>query len=85
VATYSVEFTEDAATALRKLDRAVARRILVRIDLLAENPYPAQSTQLVGRPGRRGVAGYVVTVNGRVASGSATTGSSTTSTATGSP
>ena len=53
MATYGVEFTEAAEAQLRKLDRAVARRILARLEALAENPYPAQSTPLVGRPGRR--------------------------------
>ncbi len=47
---YQVVFRDDARKAFARLDRAVQRQIGRLIDRLAENPRPAQATQLVGDP-----------------------------------
>jgi mRNA interferase RelE/StbE len=48
--TYSVVFREQASKALQQLDKPVRERLGKVIDRLAENPRPAQATQLVGDP-----------------------------------
>jgi mRNA interferase RelE/StbE len=52
--TYSVVFREQAPKALQQLDKPVRAPVRARIgkviDRLAENPRPAQATQLVGDP-----------------------------------
>lgn len=47
---YAVVFREEASKALKRLDNVVRERLGKVIDRLAENPRPAQGTQLVGDP-----------------------------------
>lgn len=51
--TYEIRLKRSAAKELKKLPKAVAKRILVKIYLLADDPTPASSKKLVGRPGYR--------------------------------
>lgn len=50
---FVIRLKKSAQKELQKLDKSVAKRILARIYLLAENPYPSASEPLVGRSGRR--------------------------------
>jgi mRNA interferase RelE/StbE len=45
---YQIVFRDDARKSFGQLDRPVQRRVSQVIDRLAENPRPAQATQLVG-------------------------------------
>lgn len=49
--TYRVTFAPAAARQLRKLDPPARRRIQATINVLADNPRPPASTQLVGGVG----------------------------------
>jgi mRNA interferase RelE/StbE len=46
--TYKVEFRDEARQAFLRLDKAIQQRVQRVVDRLAENPRPAQATQLVG-------------------------------------
>lgn len=48
---YTIKYRPSAAKAIRKLDRPVARRLLERIEALAEDPMPAGCVQLRGDGG----------------------------------
>lgn len=48
---YSISYAASAAKALRKLDRAAARRLLQAIERLADDPRPAGCRQLKGGDG----------------------------------
>lgn len=50
---YEIRLKKSAQKELAKCDRAIATRILVRIYLLSDDPYPAASRSLVGRSGYR--------------------------------
>jgi mRNA interferase RelE/StbE len=45
---YEVDFTTSAAKELRKLERSLQKRIIKKIEALAENPRPSGSKRLVG-------------------------------------
>lgn len=47
---YEIEWTAAALRELRKLDRAVARRLLGTVSKLAADPRPPGSRALVGQP-----------------------------------
>lgn len=46
---YEVKLKKSAAKQLRKLDKKQAERILIKIYLLADNPYPNGAEQLTGQ------------------------------------
>lgn len=48
---YSITYVPSAAKAIRKLERATARRLLAAIEALALDPRPAGCTQLRGGAG----------------------------------
>lgn len=48
---YKVEIAPAASRQLRKLDAAARRRIQAAVELLAEEPRPADATKLVGGDG----------------------------------
>lgn len=48
--TYEVVFRDEARQAFQRLDKAIQKRVRRVVDRLADNPYPAQATQLVGDP-----------------------------------
>jgi mRNA interferase RelE/StbE len=48
---YVIDWSNPAAKALRKLDQREARRILVAVDALAEDPRPHGVKALQGYPG----------------------------------
>lgn len=48
---YSISYASSVAKALRKLDRATARRLLQAIGKLAEEPRPSGCVQLKGGDG----------------------------------
>jgi mRNA interferase RelE/StbE len=50
---FRVLLKRSAQKELQKLDKAVAKRILAKIYLLSEDPYPSASTLLVGSTARR--------------------------------
>ena len=45
---YRVEFKPSAARALRKLDADIQRRVIARVETLAENPRPPGAEKLEG-------------------------------------
>jgi mRNA interferase RelE/StbE len=47
---YKVVLRDEARRAFRRLDKAVQKQVQRSIDRLADNPRPAQATQLVGDP-----------------------------------
>lgn len=47
---YRVEFRDEARRAFLRLDKAIQKRMARVVDRLADNPRPAQATQLVGDP-----------------------------------
>ncbi len=47
---FQIIWSESAATELRKLDRAVAKRIFKKVSQLGENPYHYDVTKMVGEP-----------------------------------
>ncbi|WP_131765336.1 type II toxin-antitoxin system RelE family toxin [Candidatus Protofrankia californiensis] len=47
---YEVEWTTRALRELRKLDRTAARRVLLAVTRLADDPRPAGVRALVGKP-----------------------------------
>jgi hypothetical protein len=47
---YQVVFRDDARKVFERLDRGVRQQVSRVIDRLADNPRPAQATQLVGDP-----------------------------------
>ncbi|SBW19307.1 type II toxin-antitoxin system RelE family toxin [Protofrankia symbiont of Coriaria ruscifolia] len=47
---YEVEWTTRALRELRKLDRTAARRVLLAVTRLADDPRPAGARALVGEP-----------------------------------
>ncbi|WP_445548249.1 type II toxin-antitoxin system RelE family toxin [Frankia sp. CiP1_Cm_nod1] len=47
---YEVEWTTRALRGLRKLDRAAARRVLLAVTRLSDDPRPAGVRALVGEP-----------------------------------
>ncbi|MCI5126476.1 MAG: type II toxin-antitoxin system RelE/ParE family toxin, partial [Candidatus Electrothrix sp. AR5] len=51
--TYFVEILRSAQKQLRKIDRQDQSRIIAAIKSLAENPHPAGSKKLSGRPAWR--------------------------------
>ena len=48
---YEIAYAQSALKSLRRLDRAIARRILQAVDLLAEDPRPPGCKQLKGGAG----------------------------------
>jgi mRNA interferase RelE/StbE len=46
---YEVKLKKSATKQLRKLDKKQAERILIKIYLLADNPYPNGAEQLTGQ------------------------------------
>lgn len=48
---YEITYAQSALKSLRKLDRGIARRILMAIDALAHDPRPAGCKQLKGGGG----------------------------------
>lgn len=50
---FRVLLKKSAQKELQKLDKSVAKRVLVKIYLLAEDPYPSSSTPLIGSANRR--------------------------------
>lgn len=50
---FRVLLKKSAQKELQKLDRSVVKRILAKIYLLTEDPYPSASTPLVGSSYRR--------------------------------
>ncbi len=49
---YQVEISPAAARQLRKLDRQVARQVVIAVAELGRDPRPPGSRQLTGRPDR---------------------------------
>ena len=45
---YTVQYTQSAARALRRLDRTTQRRVIAKIELLQRDPRPAQAIKLTG-------------------------------------
>lgn len=48
--TYQIEWTTAALREVRKLDKQAARRVLVAVTKLADNPRPAGARALAGQP-----------------------------------
>ncbi|QTX04195.1 type II toxin-antitoxin system RelE family toxin [Agromyces archimandritae] len=48
---YAISYAPSAAKAIRKLDKAIARRLIAAIGALAEEPRPAGCIQLKGGDG----------------------------------
>jgi mRNA interferase RelE/StbE len=47
---YEIEWTAPALRELRKLDRQIARRVVLAVSKLALDPRPAGTRELVGQP-----------------------------------
>jgi mRNA interferase RelE/StbE len=47
---YEILLREQASKAFRRLDKPIRQRVQRTVDRLAEDPRPAQATQLVGDP-----------------------------------
>ena len=45
---YQIDFKPSAARELRKLSKDIARRISIKIESLAENPFPHSYTEMKG-------------------------------------
>lgn len=48
---YEITYAQSALKALRRLDRGIARRILIAVDALASDPRPRGCAQLKGGSG----------------------------------